>query len=497
MHSNIYELGLVLLAGQLIAEFLMFWRYVWPVRTQIVAISMILVGAATGLLLLALPLYLALPLLVVQTYRIFNLLRIIKGRVHQTYLRTAALRSSLVFGVLLMLIVALNYVVIANSLLLAALAAAQLLAAGTLAVCVSQQLRSSWLIAAGPNYSYGDLPTLTVAIPARNETAELSDCLHSLLKSDYPKLEILVIDDCSQDETSDIIRSFAHKGVRFIKGTPPGKNWLAKNWAYNQLSDEANGKLLLFCGVDVRFQPDTLRQLVGRIHGTDVEMLSVLPRRPLAYSRSSLLQPMRYWRELAYPRMLMRRPPVLSTCWLIKVSTLKKLGDFEAARQSIRPEHFFARKLHIIGKYRFYVNSRLLDITSVKSLEGQLQTAIRTRYPEMHRRPEAVFGWTIAQLLLFAGPFALAAAALFYNQPLYALAPLLAAALLLYVQLCVHRLAARSWGLMSALLFPVSILSELFTINYSMWRYEFSTVIWKGRNICLPVMQHLPRLPSI
>src|SRR4029077_9013676 len=58
-----------------------------------------------------------------------------------------------------------------------------------------------------------DLPTVTVAIPARNEDAQLDQCLQSLLAGDYPKLEIIVLDDCSQDRTSEIIRRFAHDGV--------------------------------------------------------------------------------------------------------------------------------------------------------------------------------------------------------------------------------------------------------------------------------------------
>jgi len=39
------------------------------------------------------------------------------------------------------------------------------------------------------------------------------------------------------------------------------------------------------------------------------------------------------------------------------------------------------------------------------------------------------------------------------------------------------------------------VLSDLFLINYSMWKYEFSDVDWKGRNVCIPVMHVVPTLP--
>jgi hypothetical protein len=30
-----------------------------------------------------------------------------------------------------------------------------------------------------------------------------------------------------------------------------------------------------------------------------------------------------------------------------------------------------------------------------------------------------------------------------------------------------------------------------------MWQYEFGEVIWKDRNICIPIMQVVPELPKI
>ena len=64
-----------------------------------------------------------------------------------------------------------------------------------------------------------DVPSVSVCIPARNETHAMAECLERVLASDYPKLEILVFDDNSADDTSTIIRSFAQEGVRFVAGT--------------------------------------------------------------------------------------------------------------------------------------------------------------------------------------------------------------------------------------------------------------------------------------
>ena len=54
------------------------------------------------------------------------------------------------------------------------------------------------------------LPTVSVVIPVRNRPADIKRCLESLLKVEYPteKLEIVVVDDASEDETADVVTHF-------------------------------------------------------------------------------------------------------------------------------------------------------------------------------------------------------------------------------------------------------------------------------------------------
>jgi hypothetical protein len=43
---------------------------------------------------------------------------------------------------------------------------------------------------------------------------------------------------------------------------------------------------------------------------------------------------------------------------------------------------------------------------------------------------------------------------------------------------------------------PLAVLTDVILLHYSMYKYEFSTVDWRGRNICIPVMHVIPRLPN-
>ena len=50
-------------------------------------------------------------------------------------------------------------------------------------------------------------PNVTVLIPAYNEEAVIVDTVRSALASDYPNLEILVVDDGSTDRTAELVRA--------------------------------------------------------------------------------------------------------------------------------------------------------------------------------------------------------------------------------------------------------------------------------------------------
>src|SRR6478752_3457884 len=49
-------------------------------------------------------------------------------------------------------------------------------------------------------------PLVSAIVPAKDEEATLGECLDSVRAQDYPNLEILVVDDRSDDGTPGIVR---------------------------------------------------------------------------------------------------------------------------------------------------------------------------------------------------------------------------------------------------------------------------------------------------
>lgn len=472
------ELGLVFVPG--------LWRY----RQFTAAIVTGLIGFWTGIFVMTEWHALAILLFVVSIYRLFNLLRIGKGHKDSNHLLSIVRRTSLV----LMLSHLLLYGLFSRELFikwddaLTLLVTAPLLASFTILGVTARNLFKTKHHTTKHFFSDKELPTVTVAIPARNETVELASCLQSIISSNYPKLEILVLDDCSLDRTPEIIRDFAQDGVRFIEGKPPKAHWLAKNQAYQQLSEAASGELVLFCGVDVRLGSESIRALVTTMLNKKRDMISVMPLRVGGGVRTAFVQPMRYWWELALPRRFFNRPPVLSSCWLIKRATLKKLGGFAAVSKTILPEAYFARELVKSDGYALTRADEHLDVRTVKGVEAQLSTAIRTRYPQLRKRPENVLLLSAVLILFLLTPFLLVAQGLISDFRLETRLALTASLLLVFAHYLILAASNPANSVISLFNFPFVVLTEIVLLHVSMYRYEFSTVRWKGRNICIPVM---------
>ncbi len=490
-------LVIVFWAISIILELLIFsHNYFWNKRSLLAGIAFYFIVISSATLIFWHPNIISGLILLINCFRSLSLARIIANRTEVDYLYRSCRKTTfwlLVYQVILVCLwFGYHYLSRPDSLKLTLyyFVSLQLLIAGLLIFSMQRSIiktRLSNKLKSLPEFT---LPTLSVCIPARNETTDLYECLQSLISSNYPKLEILVLDDCSQNRhTAEIIRDFAQHGVQFIKGQKPPQQWLAKNWAYQRLLSEANGELVLFCGVDIRFAPLTLELLVTTLLNKKKTMLSLVPKR-LFDTRVPLVQSMRYYWEFAPPRRYFDRPPVLSSCWLVNRKAIQAAGGFAAVQRAIVPEAYFAKTFIKHDGYSFLRCNEKLNLTSTKSLTEQRATAIRTRYPQLHKRPELVLLFLLFEVWFLICPFLIFMVSFWY-QPLglIQILSLIACLLLIisYVKLVKVTMPA---ALLSSLFsFPIVITLDVCLLIYSMFRYNFSTVEWKSRNVSPPVMR--------
>jgi len=139
-----------------------------------------------------------------------------------------------------------------------------------------------------------ELPQVSVIIPARNEEINIGACVASIVMSEYPSYEVIVVDDQSQDGTAEIVRGLENgnaQEIRLIAGEPLPEGWFGKPWACSQGAASAKGDLLLFTDADTVHAPDLLGQSVLELAGSEGDVLTIIGRQIMGTFWERLLQP--------------------------------------------------------------------------------------------------------------------------------------------------------------------------------------------------------------
>jgi cellulose synthase/poly-beta-1,6-N-acetylglucosamine synthase-like glycosyltransferase len=102
--------------------------------------------------------------------------------------------------------------------------------------------------------------TVSLLISAYNEGPVIAAKLENTLALDFAekRLEVIVISDCSDDATDEIVRGYADRGVRLLRQNQR----LGKSAALNFAVPQASGEILLFSDANAMYQPDAVQQLV-------------------------------------------------------------------------------------------------------------------------------------------------------------------------------------------------------------------------------------------
>jgi len=109
------------------------------------------------------------------------------------------------------------------------------------------------------------LPAVSVIVPAYNESVGIAAAVRSLVDSDYPALEVVVVDDGSTDGTADIVDALGIFNVRVVRQPNSGKAT-----ALNTGIAAAAHDVLVLVDGDTVFQPDTIRMIVQQLRDPDV-----------------------------------------------------------------------------------------------------------------------------------------------------------------------------------------------------------------------------------
>jgi len=145
---------------------------------------------------------------------------------------------------------------------------------------------------------YSDVPPdnprlVTVIVPARNEAHNIMGCVASILSTNYPRLELVVVDDSSTDGTADIARDAARGDprVRIVRNPALPTGWFGKQWACATGARIAHGEILQFTDADTVHAPDLVTRSINAMQDTSADLFSVAGRQELGGFWEKVVQP--------------------------------------------------------------------------------------------------------------------------------------------------------------------------------------------------------------
>lgn len=92
-----------------------------------------------------------------------------------------------------------------------------------------------------------DLPLISIIIATYNRMEMLSECIHSILSQNYKNIEIIVVDDCSTDETTKMMEEkYNMPNIQYFKNEKNSGPSFSRKFGYGK----SKGDYIIFCDDD-------------------------------------------------------------------------------------------------------------------------------------------------------------------------------------------------------------------------------------------------------
>ncbi|HEY0996869.1 MAG TPA: glycosyltransferase family A protein [Gemmatimonadaceae bacterium] len=227
---------------------------------------------------------------------------------------------------------------------------------------------------------------VSVIVPARNEERNVARCLRALLASQWPALEVILVDDHSTDATGAIAREVAAGDARLRVFANPDlpDGWFGKQWACWNGAAAARGEILCFADADTEQAPDLVPRAVAAIAALEADLLSVAGWQELGSFWERLLQPQVFSMLLlryggtAGVNTARRAEDVIANgqCLFMRRDAYDAVGGHAAVRDKVAEDLAMAQAVFRAGK-------RVRLVLGTEQLSTRMYTSLR----------ELVAGW--------------------------------------------------------------------------------------------------------
>lgn len=109
-------------------------------------------------------------------------------------------------------------------------------------------------------------PLVTIAIPTFNRAKYLREAIISVLNQSYKNIDIIISDNCSTDNTGQVVQEFTDPRLRYFKQLE--NLGMVGNW--NSCLNQANGEYFLLLSDDDVLEVNAVEQLLSAFDRPDV-----------------------------------------------------------------------------------------------------------------------------------------------------------------------------------------------------------------------------------
>lgn len=210
---------------------------------------------------------------------------------------------------------------------------------------------------------------VSILIPARNEAANITAAVQAALATGDPRLEVLVLDDHSEDDTAARVRAIAayDDRVRLLQAGPLPPGWTGKAHACWQLAAAARGDSWVFVDADVRLAPGAARRLHEHLRASGLELASGVPRQICGTLAERLVVPLIDFMLLGYLPLAAARlsghPAFAAACGqlvAVRAAGYRAAGGHAAVRAAWHDGLALARRFRARGLATGIVDARPL-----------------------------------------------------------------------------------------------------------------------------------------
>lgn len=230
-----------------------------------------------------------------------------------------------------------------------------------------------------PIGKWRSVPLVSIIVPAYNEEKVIEGTILSLLELDYPKKEIIVVNDGSTDGTEQVVKPYVMRGQVQLVNRPNG----GKAVALNTGIAFANGEIIMCTDADSVVERAALTKLVANFQNPDVVAVAGNVKVGNRVNLLTKLQALEYVREINLRR---RAFDLLNTIYVVP-------GAVGAFRKSTYEG---------IGWYDKDTVTEDMDVT-VKFVKTGNLVRYESRAVAHTEAPENLHGWFRQRLRWFGG----------------------------------------------------------------------------------------------